>query len=53
MLSTFSRLVPSKVYEAWIFLIRHSVSAGQEIVLNRIGKEVNIFASNWWAMIAS
>ena len=22
MLSTFSRLVPSKVYEAWIFLIR-------------------------------
>ena len=31
----------------------HSVSAGQEIVPNRIGKEVNIFASNWWAMMAS
>ena len=31
----------------------HSLSAGQEIVPNRIGKEVNIFASNWWAMMAS
>ena len=31
----------------------HSVSAGQEIVPNRIGKEVNIFVSNWWAMMAS
>ena len=30
----------------------HSVSAGQEIVLNQIGKEVNIFTSNWWAMMA-
>ena len=26
MLSTFSRSVPSKVYEAWIFLIRFLVS---------------------------
>ena len=26
MLSTFSRLVTSKVYEAWIFLIRFLVS---------------------------
>ena len=31
----------------------HSVSAGQEIAPNRIGKEVNIFASNWRAMMAS
>ena len=31
----------------------HSVSAGQEIVPNRIGKEVSIFASNWWDMMAS
>ena len=31
----------------------HSVSAGQEIVPNRIGKEVNMFAPNWWAMMAS
>ena len=31
----------------------HSISAGQEIVPNRIGKEVNIFASNWWAMMSS
>ena len=30
-----------------------SVSAGQEIVPNQIGKEMNIFASNWWAMMAS
>ena len=30
----------------------HSISAGQ-MVPNRIGKEVNIFASNWWAMMAS
>ena len=25
----------------------HRVSAAQEIVPNRIGKEVNIFVSNW------
>ena len=31
----------------------HSISAGQEIVPNRIWKEVNIFASNWWAMMTS
>ena len=31
----------------------HSVSAGQKIVPNRIGKEMNICASNWWAMMAS
>ena len=31
----------------------HSVSVGQEIVPDRIGKEVNIFASNWWAMMES
>ena len=30
-----------------------SVSAGQEIVPSRIGKEVNIFVSNWWAMMVS
>ena len=28
MLSKFSRSVPSKVYEAWIFLIRFLVSCG-------------------------
>ena len=31
----------------------HSVSAAQEIVPNTIGKEVNIFASNWCAKMAS
>ena len=31
----------------------HSVSTEQEIVPNRIGKELYIFASNWWARIAS
>ena len=31
----------------------HCVSAGQEIVPNRTGKEVNIFSSNWWAVMAS
>ena len=31
----------------------HSLSAAHEIVLNRIGKEVNVFASNWWARVAS
>ena len=31
----------------------HSISAAQEIVPNRIGKEVNRFASNWWARMAS
>ena len=31
----------------------HSVSAAQEIVPNRIGMEVNIFASNGWARMAS
>ena len=31
----------------------HSISAAQEIVPNRIGKEVNIVASNWWARMAS
>ena len=34
MLSTFSRLVPSKVYEAWIFLIRFLVSC---IILHLTG----------------
>ena len=34
MLSTFSRSVPSKVYEAWIFLIRFLVSC---IILHLIG----------------
>ena len=32
--STFSRLVPSKVYEAWIFLIRFLVSC---IILHLTG----------------
>ena len=31
----------------------HSLSAAQEIVPNRIGKEVNMFASNWLARVAS
>ena len=31
----------------------HSISAAQEIVPNRIGKEVNMFALNWWARMAS
>ena len=31
----------------------HSVSAEQKVVPNQIGKEVNIFASNWWARMAS
>ena len=31
----------------------HSVSVAQEIKPNRTGKEVNIFASNWWARTAS
>ena len=34
MLSTFSRLIPSKVYEAWIFLIRFLVSC---IILHLTG----------------
>ena len=31
----------------------HSVTAEQEIVPSRTGREVNIFASNWWARMAS
>ena len=31
----------------------HSVSATQDKVPNRIGKEVNSFASDCWAMMAS
>ena len=36
-----------------IFMLIDSVSAEQEIVRNRIGKEVNIFATNWWARMTS
>ena len=31
----------------------HSLSAAQKMVPSRIGKEINIFASNWWARVAS
>ena len=35
-----------KKHQYYDTVTAHSVSAGQEIVPNRIGKEVNIFASN-------
>ena len=44
---------PVKKNQLYDTVAAHSISAGQEIVPNRIGKEVNIFASNWWAMMAS
>ena len=44
---------PVKKNQKFETVAAHSISAGQEIVPNRIGTEVNIFASNWCAMMAS
>ena len=53
MLSTFSRLVPSKVYEAWIFLIRFLVSCiilhltGWNLIPHFLAQEPNRSISLW------
>ena len=44
---------PVKKNQQYDTVAAHRVSSVQEIVPNRIGKEVNIFASNWWARMAS
>ena len=40
------------VYDNDNMVAAHSESVAQEIVPNRIGKDVNIFASNWWTKMA-
>ena len=46
-------MVPVKKNEHYDTAAAHSVSAAQEILTNQTGKEVNIFASNWWGRMAS
>ena len=44
---------PVKKNQYYDTVAAHSISAAQEIVPNRIGKEVNIVALNWWARMVS
>ena len=59
MLSTFSRSVPSKVYEAWIFLIHFLVSCiilhltGWNLIPNFLAKEPNRSISLWSFIVSS
>ena len=59
MLSTFSRSVPSKVYEAWIFLIRFLVSCiilhltGWNLIPHFLAQEPNRSISLWSFIVSS
>ena len=59
MLSTFSRSVPSKVYEAWIFLIRFLVSciilhlAGWNLIPHFLAQEPNRSISLWSFIVST
>ena len=59
MLSTFSRSVPSKVYEAWIFLIRFLVSCiilhltGWNLLPHFLAQEPNRSISLWSFIVSS
>ena len=59
MLSTFSRSVPSKVYEAWIFLIRFIVSCiilhltGWNLIPHFLVQEPNRSISLWSFIVSS
>ena len=59
MLSTFSRPVPSKVYEAWIFLIRFLVSCiilhltGWNLIPHFLAQEPNRSISLWSFIVSS
>ena len=44
---------PVKKNQWYDTVAAHSESAAQEIVPNRIGKEVIFFLQNWWARMAS
>ena len=59
MTSTFSRSVPSKVYEAWIFLIRFLVSCiilhltGWNVIPHFLAQEPNRSISLWSFIVSS
>ena len=59
MLSTFSRSVPSKVYEAWIFLIRFLVSyiilhlTGWNLIPHFLAQEPSRSISLWSFIVSS
>ena len=59
MLSTFSRSVPSKVYEAWIFLVRFLISCiilhltGWNLIPYFLAQEPNRLRSLWSFIVSS